>query len=174
MPESSSSSVLSTVSRFKLLERPLAIPGKCVTCGAVDRPVIDTGWNIDYYGVVYFCTFCLTEVATVIGMVDGKLLRKAEADSARSFRDYLVSHKLRVISNEQYFSWVDTISSLHNDIIIDERVEYVPTDKETASTEPTADENIRRTAKQEPYVIVDEGPISVSDGSVDGDKLFNF
>jgi hypothetical protein len=64
--------------RFKLMDRPAALPGKCAVCGAVDKPVIDIGLDLEFYGVVYFCVECMRSAAEVLGMVDGALLTRAE------------------------------------------------------------------------------------------------
>ena len=51
---------------------PPAAPGKCVVCGfggKDDRVYIDFGFDLDFYGVVYFCSECMTEVANGIGFV---------------------------------------------------------------------------------------------------------
>jgi len=51
---------------------PPAAPGKCVVCGfggRDDRVYIDFGFDIDYYGVVYFCSECMTEVAAAVGYI---------------------------------------------------------------------------------------------------------
>lgn len=55
--------------RFKFLERPAVAPGKCAVCGSVERPVIDFGFDVDYYGTVYICVTCLTEAAGIAGIV---------------------------------------------------------------------------------------------------------
>jgi hypothetical protein len=172
MSESSLTEIRRT-SRFKLLDRPMAIPGKCVICGAVDRPVVDINWSIDYYGVVYFCISCLTEVATVIGMVDGKLLEDAELDSTRQFYKYLAKHELRVISNGQYDSWVNAVSNLHVDILNGEHSQYGVLDESSTQTESATDEIVSGTVEQESKPIIDEGPISLSASSSDG-KPFDF
>lgn len=41
--------------RFKYLERPAALPGKCAVCGRVDVPVLDFGLDVDYFGAVVIC-----------------------------------------------------------------------------------------------------------------------
>lgn len=64
--------------RFKLLSRPVAAPGKCAVCGAVNRAVIDFNFDLDYYGAVYFCVECLKAAAEILGLVDGELLTRAE------------------------------------------------------------------------------------------------
>jgi hypothetical protein len=55
----------------KILPLPLALPGKCLVCGASDnndgREYIDIGFELDFYGVIYFCTHCFGEVALGVG-----------------------------------------------------------------------------------------------------------
>lgn len=55
--------------RFKILERPASAPGKCAVCGSVERPVLDFGFDLDFYGVVYICVDCLREGASVAGIL---------------------------------------------------------------------------------------------------------
>lgn len=57
--------------RFKYLEKPAALPGKCAVCGAVDKPVIDFGLDLDYYGVVYFCCECMKAASLVVELFEG-------------------------------------------------------------------------------------------------------
>lgn len=64
--------------RFKLMDRPAALPGNCAVCGAVNKPVIDIGLDLEFYGVVYFCVECMRSAAEILGMVDGALLTRAE------------------------------------------------------------------------------------------------
>lgn len=68
-------------SRIQILERPVAAPGKCIVCNAVDndggRKFIDFGEQIDWYGAVYFCTFCINELATVCGWASSLSLENA-------------------------------------------------------------------------------------------------
>lgn len=160
-------------SRFRLLDRPLAIPGKCVICGAVDRPVIDTRWNIDYYGAVYFCVNCLTEVATnMLGLVDRNLLEEAKVSLANSFADYIKINHLKVIPLEQYISWADSINSLHDDLVWDSEYTPISANEKTTPTESTADQDTGRTTKQVIKSSGDKRSTSVPDGDVDGDDLF--
>lgn len=172
MSESSSSNIQTLNSRFKLLDRPVAIPGKCVVCGAVDRPVVDTGWSIDYYGVVYFCVFCLTEVAEVIGMINGKLLQAAEMNSARQFEDYIQKNELKVITNEQYLLWTGLISDLHADFADSNSHFHVQNSKESTSTEPTTNEDVSGITEQEFEFAINERSSGVSTSGSDGEFLF--
>lgn len=78
---------------------PPAAPGKCVVCGYSggkdedERTFIDFGFDLDYYGVVYFCSGCMTEIANVLGFYDheqwGALVKENLflADSLETARD---------------------------------------------------------------------------------------
>jgi len=57
-------------SKVRILEAPILAPGTCMLCGASrndDRQYIDMGKDIQFVGVIYFCTFCMTELANALG-----------------------------------------------------------------------------------------------------------
>jgi len=54
-------------SRFSILERPLLSPGVCAVCGTAERQVVDFGLDLEFYGRVYFCRDCTTQIGTVFG-----------------------------------------------------------------------------------------------------------
>lgn len=56
--------------RFQILNRPMALPAKCCVCGAVNKPVLDFGLSLDWYGAVYICVEDLQAAARIVGMVD--------------------------------------------------------------------------------------------------------
>lgn len=59
--------------RFQICKVPPNLPGKCVVCGAWGsdgRDFIDFGFDIDFYGTVYFCSCCLTEVCNKLGYIN--------------------------------------------------------------------------------------------------------
>lgn len=55
-------------SRFTVLERPTESPGQCLVCGAVDRPVVDFGVDIDWaelgFGRAYLCVTCIKQASS--------------------------------------------------------------------------------------------------------------
>lgn len=57
--------------RIQVMPIPVAAPGKCAICGYAgqdgERNYIDIGLDLDFYGVVYFCTHCFTETANQLG-----------------------------------------------------------------------------------------------------------
>jgi hypothetical protein len=57
--------------RVQILDFPASLPGKCAMCGfpggeGDGRKFVDVGFDLDFYGVVYFCTHCFAEIATGI------------------------------------------------------------------------------------------------------------
>lgn len=61
---------LSGSSKVMILEAPRLAPGTCVVCGTSrtdDRKYIDFGIFVEYVGQIYFCTFCMTELANQLG-----------------------------------------------------------------------------------------------------------
>jgi hypothetical protein len=61
---------MATVSRVQILPVPVAEPGVCALCGSGNKPVIDFGKQLDWYGAVYFCVAdCMRELAESMGYV---------------------------------------------------------------------------------------------------------
>ncbi len=59
--------------KYRVLTAPeLKKPSKCSNCGSTkeDRKYVDFGLEIDWYGIVYLCTLCLTDVAKNSGIFD--------------------------------------------------------------------------------------------------------
>lgn len=91
-------------SRFKVLERPVLSPGKCAVCGAVDRPVIDFGMDVKFYGAIYLCVTCVSEAAGRVGMIDAATHESEKLQAGQSVADYLLARNLRIITDEQHFA----------------------------------------------------------------------
>lgn len=63
-----------TSSRFRILDQPYSLPSKCAFCGIGHnedgrRQFVDTGLDLDWYGVVYICTNCFIEIAQTLGFL---------------------------------------------------------------------------------------------------------
>lgn len=57
-------------SRFRILNAAIKKPGICILCrsaGGDGRQFVDFGQSVEFLGVVYFCTFCVGEVAKLLG-----------------------------------------------------------------------------------------------------------
>ena len=61
-------------SRIQVMDTPVAAPGTCVICGVPGpcedgRKFVDFGLLLEFYGVVYFCTECISPVALAAGYI---------------------------------------------------------------------------------------------------------
>lgn len=74
--------------RVKVLEKPVAHPGKCVVCGAVNTSVVDIGLDVDNYGVIYFCVTCLAEIGRAIHLVPTAELMDNSRETESIVKDY--------------------------------------------------------------------------------------
>lgn len=53
-------------SRIQVLDVPISLPGVCTMCGSPGgdgRKFLDFGFQLDWYGAVYFCSECIKEFA---------------------------------------------------------------------------------------------------------------
>lgn len=174
---------LALSSRFQLLETPLTAPGKCMVCGSVDRPVVDFGADIQFYGAVYFCGTCICEAAAIFGMVPRTELEAAERESVQSFAETLNNNNLVAVSGE----WFAVATALFGSIPVLNVNTLLDSDDESAgqageevseesgsdsgesnSNEPDEFSGIFGDAEpsgQDSDTPVDEGPASVSASS---------
>ena len=56
--------------KFNLVERAPFKPFQCVVCNShptYDNPALDLGKQIDYYGMVYLCSYCIANIANQMG-----------------------------------------------------------------------------------------------------------
>lgn len=89
---------------------PPALPGKCVVCGSVscNDGFVDTGWEIDFYGVVYFCANCIREVLGVVGYLP--------VDSFKELTRRLLEQRTKCealqIENEELRRGLDSLASV--------------------------------------------------------------
>lgn len=158
--------------RFKLLDRPMALPAKCAVCGAVDRPVIDFGLDVEWYGVVYFCTECFTAAAQILGLVDGSLLIRAELVQ-RHHEDQLLAAK---DVSDEYLSRFADLSREFTDRLLS--IRSVSTESESEVSADDAGSAVEHSAQADGLdesastegssVIVNEGPVSLPSSSGDG------
>lgn len=72
------------MSKYRILDVPDVSPGKCANCGASKndgRRYIDIGLHVDWYGAVYICGHCLTDLANTMGLFDDLKGQVAELES---------------------------------------------------------------------------------------------
>lgn len=82
-----------TTSRFAVLDTPIAVPGCCHICGSVGdgkRKFVDFGLNVEFVGVIYFCTLCLAECLAIIGFIrpeEYKAVLEAHASTSEELEE---------------------------------------------------------------------------------------
>lgn len=57
--------------KFVLMQAPAALPGKCTGCGTARHAngFIDTGYDADFWGVIYYCYECVLDMASKFGFI---------------------------------------------------------------------------------------------------------
>lgn len=101
--------VLPPTSRFQIVERPYVSPGKCVVCGATDRPVVDWNMDIEDYGTIYICLECGAELARSLGFVSPDEVAAIKLEAGQSISNYLAQTEQKVISDELYLALSDCV-----------------------------------------------------------------
>lgn len=119
-----------TTSRYRVLPRPVRVPGTCKFCGSSKGPVIDTLVEIDFEGSLYICIKCAKEIGRTAGLVD-PVLEKEE-----------VTNVTGPEVNERFKNGLlDFVASSFDNFIGDsDFLLYLPEDKEAGSgdsAEPT-------------------------------------
>lgn len=102
--------------RVKVLARPFPSPGKCAMCGAVDRTVVDLGFDIRGYGTVMFCTVCVTEIGEAVDLVPSSKVIDTERAVGDLVKDYLEARNLTAVSSEFIGSLDNTLAQHSNDL----------------------------------------------------------
>jgi hypothetical protein len=77
-------------SRFTILDSPIKKPGVCALCtspGGDGRQFVDFGKSVEWYGVVYFCTFCVSEAAALLGFAPMSNWTNAEHNLQQSISE---------------------------------------------------------------------------------------
>lgn len=119
---------------------PPASPGKCVICGNCgdkDSKFIDFGFDIDFYGVVYFCKDCINQVLTILMYVPIEELEKVVSEKIE------VQFKLEALEaqNKELLSVIDSLQrhGFAAPVTDPEQSDVVaPVPEEPETTEPTS------------------------------------
>jgi hypothetical protein len=101
-----------TVSRFHLLDRPVAAPASCVVCGGYNNAVVDFNANVRGYGALYFCVDCLAEAGRVIGLIPAGEIATEKQYAERFIDSYLNDNDLVVIPRDFFDTASDAVNSL--------------------------------------------------------------
>lgn len=135
-------------SRFNIVNS-LALPGKCAVCGYSGgeddnrsdyrRKFVDFGFDLDFYGVVGFCTACVSEMAGVLGFIARK-----EYESYQSENSTLKAQLQETrIANDQLRATIHTLSSPTSQHIVGEVAYYDVKigDSEATKSEQSSDKS---------------------------------
>ena len=161
---------INVTGRFHVLDQPYAAPSKCAFCGLGHSnegkvSFIDTTLDLDFYGVVYICSTCLTEISSSLGYIgkeawgdikralDDKLnmidILKAENDGLRDAVNILTGH--RCVSTKLDNSDAVKVIAEANRIIdrTPEGIESGESESDAPISEPGLSD-VRGTAKPKP------------------------
>jgi hypothetical protein len=97
-------------SRFRIMERPEIMPGKCAVCGGVSRPVVDFGLNIQFYGAVMLCVDCVSEAGVRVGMVRPEDNAEDNLQTGQSVTEFLEAHDFKVVTRELHDALASVVS----------------------------------------------------------------
>jgi hypothetical protein len=153
-------------SKVQILEAPRLLPGTCMLCGTSrtdDRQYIDIGKDIQFVGVIYFCTFCMTEIANRLGclMPEQTKALEDELDAARQrilefeTKDETLNAAINTLRDTGLFSGTDLTSfqrgiptamvedsqpSLYDSILAEQRTPSINQDTEQSDSEQGSDD----------------------------------
>jgi hypothetical protein len=124
---------------------PPAAPGKCVVCGTTEGPQIDINFDIDFYGAVYFCRNCLTQVANALEYKSPSQWRMAQ-EELQAKRDEI--HKWRTMYDELK-SALDSANVLRDFVSRIDGLASVPVEDTTKPAE-VAEQPVKQNSKRRP------------------------
>lgn len=87
--------------RFKIVDKPTALPGCCFSCRAENRPwFIDLGISFEFHGAAFLCSHCFSEIAGLVGFmhVDEAMGLEKYVEEIRSFNVDLVTESLENVT----------------------------------------------------------------------------
>lgn len=150
-------SVENVNSRFRILDEPNIMPGKCAVCGGVRGPVVDFGLNIQFYGAVMLCVPCVTEAGDRVGMVRPEVNASDNLQTGQSVAEFLETHNLKVVDN-----------GLH-DILASLVASYIATADSRPLLVPSSVDNTLAGATQTRLALVVE-PVESANSESDGNN----
>lgn len=104
-------------SRFRIMDSPIVLPGKCSVCGTVDRPVIDFNTTIPMYGAILICFSCISEAARGVGMIDKVELEMAQENLVQSLAQQLDYAGMIGVPRERYDAIIMAVTGLSDAIL---------------------------------------------------------
>ena len=142
------------------------LPGVCVVCGSSrndDRDYVDLDWDIEFYGVVYFCTFCFTQTANTLGCLTPEQSKALEEENDR-LRETILNFRTKEAALDDAIDKLRSTGLLGistTDALIDDTTDSVPSVEATGRDEPTIEELIDQTV----LTTSEQGSNGVSDST---------
>lgn len=123
---------------------PPCSPGTCVVCGTPgdsDSKFVDFGFDIDFYGVVYFCEVCIKEVMHVLDFVPTELYEDICNDlfiAGNRIEDLEVENRnlKNAIRSLRDLDLVDSSTSVKQSDVVESTTETKPVSKSTNAAKP--------------------------------------
>jgi hypothetical protein len=143
------------MTKYRIMAMPDFKPSKCANCGsckADGRKYIDFGLEIDWYGIVYLCGLCLTDIADKMGLFDQL---KNHIDEALTEVQHIESlkaqgvelHETLTRKIEELNDYYASLHSLGDGNISDRHLSLVPSEISNGPDEPRTDETKPRVVK---------------------------
>jgi hypothetical protein len=160
-------------SRFQLLPRPAASPGKCSVCGVVNREVIDFGLDIEFYGAVVICTECMISASARLNLVpvaEVLILREKLAHVSKA------AQTVQSLFDDCVVDFIERTNRLESDIrnhFTSSNMDVNKTSEQDKSSDADNDTSSVGTSEQDNNVDSNERPNELSSSTSDGSS-FNF
>lgn len=164
----SEASSRAAMSRFRYVEPPFPLPGKCAVCGNVKRPVVDFGASVEPYGAVLLCISCVAEAHEVLvreGLVEmPQTVTPEEIKAAGDRLNYEFGTYLTAFSSllDDYFN---LLSSSNEQVARGQSQDTIGPPKESDGAARKVDESVGDDARNEGSTSV---PSNHGSGSVFG------
>jgi hypothetical protein len=160
--------------KVQIVAHPRLQPATCILCGAPGdgRPFVDIGCFIEWYGAVYFCSYCIVDISNHLGYYSPEQYDL----TSRTLAATTSENHILADANEHLRGIVANILNLS----VSESDDFVRLFNEfkvwrDAQTSPDA--NVSGPREDDEGVIeqtASEGRISVPDDSSSGQLEFNF
>lgn len=121
---------------MQLVDKPMALPGQCKGCGTGDRgPFLDTGWQEEFYGAIYFCRDCTIDMASYYDLVSPEKYASLQAELGRAKQE-ITKLEIKLRANSQIMEGVDGLVDLRFSDRVDSQFSAdVPIDVELEATD---------------------------------------
>lgn len=155
--------------KFVLLEAPAALPGKCTGCGRANdaRGFIDTGYDADFWGVIYYCYECVLDMASKFGFIGPDTAEKL-MNKIAELQVETASQRAAILGLEETVDGLLRVrDSGASDITVPVQPESItkPEVEETVAEEESA--NLGDCVSEEPDFAVTTGDSEINDPLVE-------